>query len=74
VVRSIAFDSVPPNRLSAYRHLRALKGKLSDTTSIAEAVKLPTITTRRVLEELVVYGLAERDPQGQGRADLWRAV
>jgi hypothetical protein len=74
VVRAIAFDSVPPNRLSVYRYLRSLKGRQSDTTTIAEAVKLPTNTARRVLEELVIYGLAEREPQGQGKADLWRTV
>jgi hypothetical protein len=74
VVRTIAFDSVPPNRLSVFRYLKGRKGKLYSTTIIAEAVKLPTNTTHRVLEELVVYGLAERVPQGQGRADLWRAV
>lgn len=74
VIRTIAFDSVPPNRLSVYRYLKGQKGKLYSTTIIAEAVKLPTTTARRALEELVIYGLAERDPQGQGRADLWRAV
>jgi hypothetical protein len=74
VIRTIAFDSVPPNRLSVYRYLKKLKGRLVDTTTIAEAVKLPTVTARRALEELVIYGLAERDPQGPGRADLWRAV
>jgi hypothetical protein len=74
VVRTIAFDSVPSNRLSVYRYLKGFKGKLSDTTTIAKAVELPTITARRALEELMVYGLAERDPQGQGKADLWRAV
>ncbi len=74
VVRTIAFDSVPPNRLSVYRYLKSLKGRLVDTTTIAKVVKLPTISARRALEELVAYGLAERDPQGQGKADLWRAV
>jgi hypothetical protein len=29
---------------------------------------------QRALEELVVYGLAERDPQGQGKTDMWRSV
>jgi hypothetical protein len=74
VVRTIAFDSVPPNRLSAYRYLKRLKGRVADTTTVAAAVQLPTSTARRALEELVVYGLAERDPQGQGKADLWCAV
>ena len=74
VIRTIAFDSVPPNRLSVYRYLKGLKGRLVNTTAIAKAVKLPTTTAHRALEELVIYGLAERDPQGPGRADLWRAV
>jgi hypothetical protein len=74
VIRAIAFDSVPPNRLSVYRYLKELKGKLVDTTTVAKVVKSPTTTARRALEELVVYGLAERDPQGRGNPDLWRAV
>ena len=74
VIRAIAFDSVPPNRLSVYRYLKELKGRPVDTTTIAKTVKLPTTTVHRVLEELVIYGLAERNPQGPGRADLWRAV
>jgi hypothetical protein len=74
VIRAIAFDSVPPNRLSIFRHLKSLKGKQADTTTIAKAVSLPTVTARRVLEELVIYGLAERLSQGQGKADLWRTV
>jgi hypothetical protein len=74
VVKTIAFDSVPPNRLSVYRYLKKLGGASADTKAIAKAAKLPTRTTRHALEELVVYGLAERDLQGQGKADLWRAV
>ena len=35
---------------------------------------LPTVTVRRVLEELVAYGLVERRSQGQGKADLWAWV
>ena len=65
VIRAIAFDSVPPNRLSVYRYLKGLKGRLVDTTTVAKVVKSPTTTARRALEELVVYGLAERDPQGR---------
>ena len=37
-------------------------------------MELPTNTVRRVLEELVAYGLVERQPQGQGKADLWRWI
>jgi Bifunctional DNA primase/polymerase, N-terminal len=75
VIKTIAFDSVPPNRLSVYRYMKKkLRGRLVDTTTVAKTVKLPTSTAHRVLEELVIYGLAERNPQGPGRADLWRAV
>jgi hypothetical protein len=74
VIRVIAFDSVPPNRLSVYRYLKGLKGKPANTTTVAKAVKLPTTTARRALEEVVAYGLAERHPQGSGRPDLWRAL
>jgi hypothetical protein len=77
VIRAIAFDSVPPNRLSVYRRLKDLKRQKSaptDTSDIAKALKLPTITARRALEELAIYGLAERTQQGTGRADLWQAI
>ena len=58
-----------------YEHLKTLKGnRRIDTTTVAKTVKLPTTTAHRALEELVVYGLAERIPQGRGRPDLWRAV
>jgi predicted transcriptional regulator len=74
VIRTIAFDSVPPNRLRVYKHLKSIEPSYADTTTTAKAVTLPTTTTRRVLEELVVYGLAERNSQGPGKADLWRTV
>jgi hypothetical protein len=74
VVRTIAYDSVPPNRLSTYRYLKGLKGQQADTTTVSTATGLPTTTAHRALEELTVYGLAEKKSQGQGRADLWRAV
>jgi hypothetical protein len=38
---------------------------------VAEVLALPSVTTRRVLEDLTAYGLIERRAQGQGRADLW---
>lgn len=45
-----------------------------ETSSIAEAVDLPTVTARRDLEELTVLGLAKRIKMGEGLADLWEAT
>jgi hypothetical protein len=79
VVRAVALDSVPPTRRRAYEHLHALRqngkdGKeVASTIAVAEVLALPSVTTRRVLEDLTAYGLIERRTQGQGRADLWAA-
>jgi len=77
VVKAVALDSVPPTRRRAYEHLTALRqdGRepLASTTAVAEVLALPSITTRRVLEDLTAYGLIERRTQGQGKADLWAA-
>jgi DNA-binding IclR family transcriptional regulator len=43
-----------------------------DTTAIAGAIRYPTQTTRRTLEDLAAHGVVKRAPQGQGKADLWR--
>jgi hypothetical protein len=76
VVKAVAMDSVPPARRRAYEHLHALHqdGKeTASTTAVAEVLALPSVTTRRVLEDLTAYGLIERRVQGQGKADLWAA-
>jgi Bifunctional DNA primase/polymerase, N-terminal len=76
VVKAVALDSVPPTRRRAYEHLHALRengNKTASTTAVAEVLALPSVTTRRVLEDLTAYGLIERRAQGQGKADLWAA-
>jgi hypothetical protein len=73
VIKTIAFDSVPPNRLRAYRHLKSIHPAWANTAAVGKAIDVPTTTARRALEELMVYGLAERTSQGKGTADLWRA-
>jgi hypothetical protein len=70
VVKKVALDSVPPNRLRAYEYLDAI-GTDIVTGDIAKVMGLPTITTRRVLEDLTAYGLIERLPQGKGKPDKW---
>jgi hypothetical protein len=73
VVESIAYDSVPPQRLKAYRYLRYCKGEVP-TTKVAAALGLPTKTTRWRLEELAAHGVVKRIVQGQGHPDLWSAA
>ena len=68
VIRAVALDSVPPLRRRAYEHLQDLNGATASTTDVAKILRLPTATTRRVLEELVIFHLAERIPQGQGKS------
>jgi hypothetical protein len=71
VVEKVAMDSVPPNRRRAYEFLDAIGWAEATTTAVAKELGLPTMTTRRILEDLAAYGLIERKPQGQGKADHW---
>jgi hypothetical protein len=41
------------------------------TSALARDLGHPTISTRRALEDLAVHRLVDREPQGQGKADLW---
>jgi hypothetical protein len=75
VVEAVAMDSLPPYRRQAYEFLRERGFAAgSNTTTLAKVLALPSITTRRILEDLTSYGLIERQPQGQGKADLWCAI
>lgn len=73
VIKTVAMDSAPPNRRRIYKHLYTLKPASASTTNIAIAIRLPTKTARRALEELEAYDLIERLSQGQGKATLWCA-
>jgi hypothetical protein len=80
IVESVALDSVPPIRRRAYEFLRSQSADdllseagLSETTTVANAIGLPTITVRRVLEDLAAYQLVKRISQGPGKSDLWAA-
>lgn len=71
VVEAVAFDSVPPLRLGAFRYLQQLAPAQVETPIVAKALGLPTGTVRRALEDLAAYGLVERMVQGPGKPDLW---
>jgi hypothetical protein len=75
VVIAVALDSTPPLRRRAFEFLDSFNDELpaddATTSLVAEETGLPTVTTRRVLEDLAAYGLIKRIVQGQGKADLW---
>ena len=82
VVKSVALDSVPPMRRTAYEYAqrcRDLYGKpLSfKTSALAESMGLPTNTARPVLEDLAAYRLViKRSVQSEGGrpTDYWLAA
>jgi hypothetical protein len=73
VITKIAMDSVPPDRLRAYRYLlKKCDCKPAKTRQIAIALGLPTSTTRRRLEELAAYRVVKRHGRDKpGESDLW---
>jgi hypothetical protein len=78
IVENVGLDSAPPLRRRAYECLCQAKDAVDEfqslsTTEAAANLHLPTVTVRRILEDLVAYGLIERIPQGPGAPDLWRA-
>jgi hypothetical protein len=75
VVETIALDSTPPIRRRAFE---LLSEKAITTRTVAQALKLPTTTARRALEELDAQGLAKRSrgttddgEEKKGGADEW---
>ncbi len=70
VVTKAALDSIPEIRRNAIEVLY-LSGLPVDTGSIAENLRYPTTTTRRALEDLTAYGIARREPGGNGKSDRW---
>lgn len=61
-------------QLSTDTVIRMLAGasRSVDTSTVATAVRYPTQTTRRALEDLAAHGVVRRQPRGQGKADDWR--
>ena len=76
IIEEIALDSTPPVRRHAFELLTETPIKTRD---IAKALRLPTTTARRALEEIAAHGLAVRErakgedgKEKDGGADLWR--
>ncbi len=70
LVTKVALDSIPALRLAC---LRALEPHDElDTNQVATAVRHPSTTSRRSLEDLTAHGLVECERQGEGKAHEWR--
>jgi predicted ArsR family transcriptional regulator len=66
-------DSVPPIRRKAYEAVKAVEPAVMNTSAVAKALELPSVTVRRALEDLMAYGLMECSKGGQGTPDQWSA-
>jgi hypothetical protein len=71
LVLKCALDSMPALRRKVLEELLR-RPMPASTTEVAEAVRHPTTTTRRALEDLDAHGIAQRIPQGPGQADVWQ--
>lgn len=76
LVQTVARHSCPPIRVKAFD---LLNDAPQTTRVIADALRLPTTTTRRILEDLLAQGLAVRErgkdeagEEKKGGADEWR--
>jgi len=72
VVLSVAMDSLPPLRRAAYECV--CKYRNVETADVAIELGLPTVTVRRMLEDLTAYGVITRYSQGPGKPDLWDRI
>jgi hypothetical protein len=76
VVKQVALDSVPPLRRRAYECVVKYSARNDpvETADVAIDLGLPTITARRILEDLAGHGLVIRRSLGKGKADVWDAA
>jgi len=70
LIERVGLDSIPKLRRAI---LDELDGRLSlaSTTAIAEAVRHPTQTTRRSLDDLAAHQMVVKVSGGEGKADKW---
>jgi hypothetical protein len=73
VLERIALDSIPSPRREVLMHM--LAGGRFLTGGVATALKLPTVSAERALEELTAHGLLTRSKAGEAHtaANLWEA-
>jgi hypothetical protein len=66
VVRRAGLDSIPKLRRAVIDYLGACDGMHRPTTAVAQAVRHPSRTTRRALEDLAAHGIVTRSTRQQG--------
>src|SRR5262249_857863 len=72
VVSRAGLDPMPALR-GAIVEVLVETGPPQTTTAIGEAIRHPTITARRALEDLTAHGVVDKYAQGEGKADVWTA-
>jgi hypothetical protein len=70
VVTKCALDSMPALRLATINALHAADDEIK-TGDVATAIRHPTVTVRRTLEDLDAHDVAERHTHGKGTTDTW---
>lgn len=73
IVAHTALTCIPSRRRAVLGYLADV-GVSVETSTVAEALDLPTQTVRRDLEDLTSLRLLKREKLGEGRADLWMAT
>jgi hypothetical protein len=71
VVAKVSLDCIPALRLRVIQMLAGTESAV-ETITVATAVRYPTQTARRALEDLTAHGVVRRVSGGRGRADTWR--
>jgi hypothetical protein len=71
LAHKVALDCLPEIRRKVFESLSTQKESLT-TSDVAQAIRYPTTTTRRALEDFAALGVAEVKKGGPGHADSWR--
>jgi hypothetical protein len=71
LIKKVALDSLPKKRKLVLGILIDNKEEHLNTKKVAQKIKYPTNTTRRILEDLNALGLISKEGKGQGSPDEW---
>jgi predicted ArsR family transcriptional regulator len=71
----VGLDSIPSPRREVLRHLLE-HGEERTTSHVARALRLPTVSTRRALEELAAHNLLgwRKGGDAKNAAHMWKAT